>query len=199
MFENWGQILVNNFIFLFFLVGFTFFLKDIVDKLVFYQEFNQRDNFLDIYNKIYIEKYYNQLRDRALNRIVTLAYLDLDNFKAVNDTYGHASGDFLLKLFVNLLKKYFGDKGVVARIGGDEFCVFLEKDYDQSNIILNELKKNLERDLTWKGWSLGVNIGVTTFDKILDKTDNLMYKAKKSRLPEVKHTNLLYNEKVKIS
>ena len=49
---------------------------------------------------------------------------DLDYFKQVNDTYGHAKGDELLKLFASILKRYFDEKAIIGRMGGDEFAVF---------------------------------------------------------------------------
>ena len=52
--------------------------------------------------------------------------LDMDNFKAVNDNYGHIAGDETLKIFAGTLKKFAGEGDVLCRIGGDEFMIFVK-------------------------------------------------------------------------
>jgi diguanylate cyclase (GGDEF)-like protein len=74
----------------------------------------------------------------------SLLYFDLDNFKAVNDAYGHAAGDAVLRHFSELIASQIRDTDVLARIGGDEFAVIL------SHITLDQAKK--------KGISLSQNL-----------------------------------------
>ncbi len=62
---------------------------------------------------------------RRLKRPALLLYLDLSGFKAINDEYGHAAGDAALREFAECLSDAFRDSDVVARVGGDEFCVLL--------------------------------------------------------------------------
>ena len=57
----------------------------------------------------------------------SLIMIDLDLFKSINDTYGHAEGNYVLRIFVILLQRVFNNKGVVVRIGGDEFCVLVDE------------------------------------------------------------------------
>ena len=71
----------------------------------------------------------------------TMAILDLDNFKHINDTFGHMVGDKALGVFSECLTKQIGDKGICARFGGDEFMVIIEDLYDYNEIwrIFHEL------------------------------------------------------------
>jgi len=62
---------------------------------------------------------------RRINEPATLLYFDLDDFKAINDSSGHAAGDRVLQTFARHLRETFRDSDVVARMGGDEFCVLL--------------------------------------------------------------------------
>ena len=71
------------------------------------------------------------LSDSALNYVIqnkkkcTLIMLDLDFFKSINDTYGHAGGDIVLRNFGNLLKSICRKEDIIGRIGGEEFCILL--------------------------------------------------------------------------
>lgn len=72
------------------------------------------------------EQLFDQLAEARLQRLpASLLFIDTDNFKACNDTYGHAAGDVVLGIIAALLKQEAGPDAVVARNGGDEFCVFL--------------------------------------------------------------------------
>ncbi len=67
-------------------------------------------------------------RSRRYARQFTIAYFDLDNFKAVNDQFGHAAGDELLKAVVDIIRAHVRATDVIARLGGDEFALLLPGD-----------------------------------------------------------------------
>jgi diguanylate cyclase (GGDEF)-like protein len=85
-----------------------------------------------------------RLADRA-GKKAAIVYADLDGLKAVNDRYGHVAGDTLLRDFAHVLTTTFRESDVVARVGGDEFCVFgAELDID-TDALLSRLEYNIAR------------------------------------------------------
>lgn len=118
-----------------------------------------------------------------------LMYLDLDQFKIVNDTCGHIAGDELLKQIAHLLEKTTRRNDTVARLGGDEFAILLQYCPIERAISLAEELRNVIRDFrfTWddKPFSLGASIGLVSFNdsfssvtQILSAADSACYAAK---------------------
>lgn len=92
----------------------------------------------------------------------TLCYLDLDQFKIVNDTVGHMAGDELLKQVAHLLSGIFRQRDTFARLGGDEFGLLLENcPLDQAVVIANDVISRLREKLfTWEGKSFQINVSI---------------------------------------
>jgi len=118
-----------------------------------------------------------------------LMYLDLDQFKVVNDTCGHIAGDELLKQIADLLNQTARRNDTVARLGGDEFAILLEYCPIERALVLAEEIRNAIRDFrfTWddKPFTLGVSVGVVAFDdsfnalpQVLSAADSACYAAK---------------------
>jgi len=121
--------------------------------------------------------------------VASLLFVDLDRFKSVNDTLGHAMGDKLLKQVAERLQECVRDCDTVARIGGDEFAIVLEDDSDGSAAIRVATKTitalNRSFDLGGACASIGCSIGISMFpedgeggDDLLSKADEAMYQAK---------------------
>ncbi len=125
--------------------------------------------------------------DIYIGNVLLVAMIDLDNFKAVNDTYGHDAGDDILKLFAKLMKNSFG-ADCCYRVGGDEFLAVLpeysEVIFRRKTLMLNlELKEYaLEKYQVEVGCSIGVACGKTedydTFLKMKKEADGKVYEAK---------------------
>ena len=125
------------------------------------------------------------------NQMLGLVFVDLDNFKIINDTKGHAAGDLVLKEASKRLTLVIRDTDTVARLGGDEFVIILEKISQISDIsyiankVISEIKKpikiNDQNEECFIGASLGISIYPNqTKDKkeLIEYADNAMYKAK---------------------
>lgn len=117
----------------------------------------------------------------------TVAYVDIDNFKEVNDQYGHAAGDALLRQVADALRHAVRESDVVARLGGDEFGVLLPRSGPEAaHTVLAKLHAALELEIGAGGMPVGVSIGAVTFSEplhsaqaMVDLTDQIMYEAKR--------------------
>lgn len=125
-------------------------------------------------------------RARRYNHPLSLAFLDLDNFKQVNDTQGHASGDKLLQQISETIMHTIRETDIISRIGGDEFVICFPEISDvQVRKAIDKLVKALDIMTSQSGWQVTASIGVITcmeicetYDAILSKADQLMYVAK---------------------
>jgi diguanylate cyclase (GGDEF)-like protein len=119
---------------------------------------------------------------------LTLAYLDIDDFKVVNDTLGHSAGDEVLRATAQTLQASVRDVDLVGRLGGDEFAILLPStDADGASIVLGRLHEALQRDAARHGWPIGYSIGSVTYtaapasvDLMVSRTDRLMYEVKRA-------------------
>ena len=140
------------------------------------------------------------VRARELQRRLALLYIDLDGFKQVNDSLGHAVGDRLLQETAARLRSVVGTHGMVGRIGGDEFLVLLDSDHsaEQALLIAEELRTHLGRPVTLAERDMAVSpsIGIALypqqgddFKQLIRYADEAMYAAKKSGGNRVWHTH----------
>ncbi|MCW8930569.1 MAG: EAL domain-containing protein [Gammaproteobacteria bacterium] len=110
-----------------------------------------------------------------------LCYLDLDQFKIVNDTCGHMAGDELLRQLSVELSKSVRESDLLARLGGDEFGVLLEKcQLEQAESIANSLRKNIKNyHFIWDAriFEVGVSIGVVSINKNSEKISDILSAA----------------------
>lgn len=122
------------------------------------------------------------------NPFLVVIFIDLDNFKVVNDTLGHAVGDELLKQVAQRMQSVLRVGDMVARLGGDEFVVFLQKIYeDQVHTLAERLIKNVSMVYEVDGRQIytGASVGIAvyprdgaTVDDLLRNADTAMYAAK---------------------
>lgn len=119
-------------------------------------------------------------------RPYTMVYIDLDNFKAVNDTLGHAVGDKVLKSVVTTIQTQIRSSDFLARLGGDEFAILLtDLDQEQAKAIVERIQASLIERMKSNGWGITFSVGVLTVlsmpesvDKLVSATDALMYQVK---------------------
>lgn len=123
---------------------------------------------------------------RRYNHPISIAFIDLDNFKQVNDTQGHARGDKLLQQFSETIIATIRKTDIAGRIGGDEFCIFFpETDHIMARTAVEKLTRALDIMTSQSGWQVTASLGVVscteideTFDSLLGRADKLMYEAK---------------------
>jgi diguanylate cyclase (GGDEF)-like protein len=127
-------------------------------------------------------------RARRHGRPLTVAYLDIDDFKLVNDRLGHAEGDALLATVAQSLRSATRAVDAVARLGGDEFGLILpETDASEAEALLARLRTTLlEAVERHGGWKVGFSVGAAVFfsppadvDELTARADELMYRAKR--------------------
>lgn len=149
---------------------------------------SDRDAMLDMLNKRAITEYAKS-RFNHPELTTFLVILDLDNFKMVNDTYGHMYGDSVLVTFTDIINKAMGSHGTVGRIGGDEILIVTKDIPDKEALrpYLREIRTNME--LTYKGKlpgiSLTCSIGAAafpehaaTYEETMELADKMLYLAK---------------------
>ncbi|HET9594708.1 MAG TPA: GGDEF domain-containing protein [Anaeromyxobacteraceae bacterium] len=127
-------------------------------------------------------------RARRTGRPVTVAYLDCDDFKVINDRFGHAQGDALLSLVASTLRNGTRSMDVVARLGGDEFGLLLvDTDGPTAAALVDRLRSAVQASMADRGWIVTFSVGACTFlepplsvDDMLLHADRLMYDAKRA-------------------
>jgi diguanylate cyclase (GGDEF)-like protein len=127
-------------------------------------------------------------RERAsrLETPTSLAYIDLDNFKLVNDRFGHQTGDSVLAFVGRTLRDSIRNIDLAGRLGGDEFCVLLPNtDAAGARVIIEKLKEALSDVMKTSDWYVTFSIGAVTFlrpaksaDEMIRAADRVMYSAK---------------------
>jgi len=147
------------------------------------------DNMTNIFNARAFEEIleYEVERSHRYHHPLTLAYIDLDNFKIVNDTMGHHEGNRVLKEIAATLKSHTRSVDIVARVGGDEFVVLIPEvpSKDVENAVI-KLSHQLLTVMHKGDWPVTFSIGVAQClippcdsEELMRYADHLMYEAKR--------------------
>ncbi len=141
---------------------------------------NTRCFYLSLANEI--------LRSSRFGHIFTLVYIDVDDFKQINDSLGHTTGDKLLKEVAVCLRYTLRKTDTVARLGGDEFaCLLPETEQENAKLAFSKMSKLLNERMALKEWKVTFSIGIVTFESLPEDineaikiADDLMYSVKNS-------------------
>ena len=192
------KILSNKFILHGFSVNINIYEKhqyiitfnDISDSIIEQMKLEDkiiRDTLTDAYNREYFDqKYKNLLKEyNTENSTLAIGLLDLDNFKKVNDTYGHDIGDEVLIHFVNTIHKHSRDSDILIRWGGEEFVLIL-KVKTQSGLqkVLEHLREVTQNENFPKIGQITCSIGGSLYknneeiERTIKRADEAVYKAK---------------------
>jgi diguanylate cyclase (GGDEF)-like protein/PAS domain S-box-containing protein len=125
----------------------------------------------------------------------SIAFIDLDDLKDINDSFGHLEGDRALRETASLLRECFRDSDIIARLGGDEFAIFVaEADEGQIARRVEERLRERERNSPPRGYTLSLSIGIVAssnaqeeeVENLLKRADGLMYQHKKGKSKPVR-------------
>jgi diguanylate cyclase (GGDEF)-like protein len=153
-------------------------------------ELSRTDHLTGIANR----RAFFDLADQELNKArryetpITVLYLDIDNFKHINDHFGHHIGDRLLRSVAQTIKNNIRAIDLIARFGGDEFGVLLsETGPESAALVAGKLKAKLMALVKRNKWPVTFSAGVVTFeiipasvDEMIDSADSQMYLAKRN-------------------
>jgi len=154
-------------------------------------ELSIKDPLTKLYNRNYLEDYATKAYSRVKrhhNKLI-LIFIDLDNFKQVNDTFGHEAGDEVLKKVSDIFREIFRQYDIIVRYGGDEFIILIEDVKYDKNSIKNLLDKMVERiEENLKKFNISASYGIAiapieahSFKELIYLADEKMYKQKIAR------------------
>lgn len=165
-------------------------LKKTVHQL---EIFSQIDGLTGLYNRRMIDQKLNDefMRAKRYGSTFSFALMDLDHFKHVNDTYGHAGGDEVLKAVSKVLKRSFRETDIVGRFGGEEFAILLTNtDPENTLLALDRFRQEIESlCIPHEDQIIGVtasigfssfNSNVVKFETIVKEADDALYQSKEN-------------------
>jgi diguanylate cyclase (GGDEF)-like protein len=155
------------------------------------EEDSNLDGLTKVFNRRALDRYLKSLTSKGeIKYALRLLMLDVDDFKLVNDKYGHIAGDKVLIYLSNLLRRDLRDGDKVFRYGGEEFVIILNRiDPDKCQDVIQRLLLTISSShLLYKGHSIKItaSIGATQYingdtpESILERADKALYKSKKS-------------------
>ena len=135
-------------------------------------------------------------RIRRYPHPITVVYMDMDNFKQVNDLFGHKMGDQVLRYVASELKSQLRKTDIIARLGGDEFALLLPSArLQEAEFVMSKLRVNLVEEMRQRNWPVTFSMGAVvclapplSAEQIIDMADNLMYEVKNSTKNDVRFT-----------
>jgi diguanylate cyclase (GGDEF)-like protein len=164
---------------------------EIIEYIQAIKDASNRDYLTTLNNRKYFyevgNKYFQVCKE--IKSSITIGMIDLDFFKKVNDTYGHDAGDEVLKYASVIIKNSVGPSDLVARFGGEEFCVLLQEgDRNKALDTFESIRKQIEDTLVpygKKSIKVTASIGMTQTDltsleAMITEADNMLYEAKES-------------------
>jgi diguanylate cyclase (GGDEF)-like protein len=183
-----GRISLSFLLFILIQMPINLICGIIIRKLYHY---SYKDALTGLFNRRYFYTKINKIKIKELP--MSLIMIDIDNFKKINDTYGHLAGDYVLKNLSKILQSNVRKGDIVFRWGGEEFAVLLKGTTDEKSFtIADRLRKSVELfDFSDSKWnieqSITISVGVVSTSKkinhnlMVDLADNALYRAKQTK------------------
>jgi len=166
----------------------TLFVNQLIGILEGTYETSIKDPLTGLYNRRYFTKCVEQCVERELPS--SAIFIDIDNFKILNDTKGHAKGDEVLQKVANILSEQIEDLGVAGRYGGEEFVALIVEPSVDMQDLAESIRKRIKTEasllLTEGDYSITASIGYSvyqdgwTYSNFIKKADEAMYTAKRA-------------------
>jgi diguanylate cyclase (GGDEF)-like protein len=188
----------NTIIRLVFFVLITWLLSSLKNSIEHQRELALKDYLTGAVNS----RFFDELAQIEINRLqryehpFTLAYIDIDDFKYVNDQFGHSAGDEVLRTVVSSIRKQLRKTDVIARLGGDEFVLLLpETNQESAHFVLSKTQGDLLEEMRQNNCPITFSIGVVTCSRapqtpneLVKIADELMYSVKRAGKNAIKYS-----------
>lgn len=162
----------------------------------------QLDSLTGIYNRDYFEQHLSTSIQSAMNlqHKFALLFIDLNGFKTLNDTFGHDTGDFILKSIASDITHTIREQDMVARIGGDEFIIIMSQlaTYHEADGFSHRILSTITRKRSYDGHEInvGASIGIALFPDdaedmahLIKYADEAMYRVKRNKIDGISFYN----------
>jgi diguanylate cyclase (GGDEF)-like protein len=183
-------------------VSFYFIYAYLIENLKISRKKVQWAARTDFVTGVFNRRYFQELLGMEIDRAqryphpIAVVYMDMDNFKTMNDLFGHKVGDDVLRCIADELKSQLRKTDVIARLGGDEFALLLPSArLAEAEIVLSKVRHHLLETMRVRNWPVTFSIGVVvcvspplSAEQIIDKADETMYQVKNSTKNDVRFT-----------
>lgn len=162
-----------------------------IDYIKEAREFANKDYLTGLYNRKYLHEAGSKLYEivKKKEEPMAVCMIDIDHFKSINDSYGHAAGDRVIQTLAGALEETFKHSDIIARYGGEEFCLLMpgttvREAYETIDALrekLGEMEMFSENERFYITFSAGINGDFThSLEKMIDEADKRLYAAKES-------------------
>jgi len=151
-------------------------ITELVKKSDEYKELAYKDELTQISNRLQFDTIISRklIFKKSKRNTFSIIMIDIDDFKYINDTYGHDKGDTVLKEFTNIIQKELRYNDLFARWGGEEFVILIDDNLQNTQKIAEKVRIAIEQQLVIESKKITISLGVTEHHQ--DDTDNTLFK-----------------------